>query len=76
MDRVNSSRLLNGAVCHVNSILNDCQCPQAQEIHFQKAQFFDRSHSKLGGHRAVRRPCKGNQVLRGLGADDDTRSVH
>ena len=42
----------------VYCILDNCKSTKSQEIHLQKSQFFQRSHSKLGNNRTILCPGK------------------
>ena len=42
-------------------ILDNCQCTKSQKVHFQKSQFFQSCHCKLGNDRTIR--CSGKRYI-------------
>ena len=50
---INIQRRFTAAVDELHRILNNRQCPQSEEVHFQKSQFFQRCHGKLGGDTVI-----------------------
>ena len=60
----------------LHRVLDHRQGPKAQEIHFQKAQFFQRRHGKLGGDGTVGCPGQGHVLVHCLLADDHARRMH
>ena len=60
----------------VYRILNDRQGTKSQKIHFQKSQFLQCGHGKLGGDRTVLCPGKRNIFVHTFLADYHTRRVH
>ena len=57
-------------------IMDHCQRAQPKEIHFQKPQFLQCRHGKLGNDGTVGASGQRNKFIRRLLADDYTRCMH
>ena len=61
---------------HSDSVLNDRQRPEAQEIHLQKSQLLQGGHGELGRDGTIGGSGKGNVLVHILLADHHAGGVH
>ena len=63
-------------LCQFHRILDNSQSPKAQEIHFQKSQFFQRCHGKLCNQGTVGGSGKRHILIHRLLADNHACRMH
>ena len=75
IDRGKIERLSRLPLHQTLRVLNDGQVAQAQEVHLEKAQFFERTHRILCRDRAVRCAGNGYDLFHRLRGDHDAGRV-